>query len=286
MVNSKYGHLVKTLNFQEAPFGKLVWLMGTDLEGLKLNIVRTYTSFVGEWTPGRTGGHVHPYGECFFLAGLDYDHPNEVVAEIEEVLGDEGEVHVCSAPGVIAIPAGLHHNPMVTLKADKPYGGLVISLNGEHKFTDLPERSAPTITGNKYGHLVKKLELRDTQRKSGGNADYIAGWNGKGLEGLDLNFTWAFHTGIGPWHEKDPHVHPSDEVLLFLGCDPDNPQYLGAEIEIAMGEEQEKHVFDTPTVVVVPKGLVHCPLITRRVNKPFNFSAISLNTEHETTWLG
>ncbi len=106
------------------------------------------------------------------------------------------------------------------------------------------------------------------------------------MEGFNLNFTWAFHTGLGKWHEHDPHVHPNDEALVFVGLDPDNPDYLGAEIEIAMGKEQEIHVFDTPTVVVAPGGLVHCPLITRKVDKPYSFSAISLNTEHKTTWLG
>ena len=287
MADTKYGHLVKKLNFQEMPpFGKVVWLMGSDLEGLNLNFAWCCTSFVGEWTPGRTSGQVHPYGECFIFTGLDYDHPNDLEAEIEIAMGEEGEKHVFDSPTVVVVPPGFPHNPMVTRKADKPYGGLIISLNGEHKFTDLPERSGPLPTGDKYAHLVQKMELRDMKRKSGGNADFIAWWSGKDMEGFNLNFTWAFHTGLGAWHEKDPHVHPNDEALLFVGLDPDNPDYLGAELEIAMGEEQEIHVFNTPTVVVAPKGLVHCPLITRKVDKPYSFSAISLNTEHETTWLG
>ncbi len=286
MAKTKYGHLVKKLNYQEHPLGKIVWPMGSDLEGLNLNFAWGYTSFVGEWTPGRTGGHIHPYGECFVFTGLDYDHPNNLGAEIEMVMGEEGEKHVFDTPTVVVVPAGFPHNPMITRKADKPYGFLIISLNGEHKPTDLPDRSGPLTTGDKYAHLVQKLELRDINRKSGGNADYIGWWSGKDMEGFNLNFTWAFHTGLGAWHEKDPHVHPNDECLLFVGLDPDNPDYLGAEIEIAMGEEQEIHVFDTPTVVVAPKGLVHCPLITRRVDKPYSFSAICLNTEHDTTFLG
>lgn len=140
---------------------------------------------------------------------------------------------------------------------------------------------------SKYSHLVKKLNIRDTQRKAGGNADYIAGFGGKDLEGLNLNFTWAVHTGLGDWHEgRDPHVHPYDECLLFVGLDPENPDYLGAEIEIGMGEEGEIQVVDSPTVVVVPAGLVHGPLITRKVDQPYGFSAICLNGEHTTEWLG
>ena len=71
-----------------------------------------------------------------------------------------------------------------------------------------------------------------------------------------------------------------------MGLDPERPDYLGAEIEIAMGKEQEKHVFDYPAVIIAPAGLVHRPLITRRVDKPYAFSAISLNAEHQTKWLG
>jgi len=71
-----------------------------------------------------------------------------------------------------------------------------------------------------------------------------------------------------------------------VGLDPDNPDYLGAEMEIRFGEEQEVHVFDTPTVVIAPKGVVHCPLITRKVEKPYGFTAICLAHEHDTTWLG
>jgi hypothetical protein len=286
MTDTKYGHLVKKLNYQQGPVGIMVWPMGKDLEGLNLNFPWGYVNVAREWTPGRSGGHMHPYGECFIYAGLDYDHPNDLGAEIEVAMGDEGEKYVFDTTTLVIAPAGFHHNPVVTRRLDKPYGFLAISLDGENKFTDLPDRSGPSPTSDKYGHLVKKLDMRDTQRKSGGNADFIAGWSGRDMEGFDLNFTWAFHTGTGAWHERDPHVHPSDEALLFVGLDADNPDYLGAEIEIAMGEELEKHVFDTPTVVVVPKGLVHCPLITRRVDKPYGFSAISLSTGHDTTWLG
>ena len=202
------------------------------------------------------------------------------------MLGGEGEKYVFSKPTAVVVPSGFQHGPVVTRKADRPYGVLMISLSGDDKSTGLPDRNGPTAADGKYQHLVQNLELRDMNRKSGGNADFIAGWNGKGLEGFNLNFTWAFHTGTGAWHEKDPHVHPYDEILLFVGSDPENPERLGAEIDIAMGDEQEIHVFDTPTVVVAPKNFVHCPLITRKVNKPYLFSAICLNTEHETKWLG
>jgi hypothetical protein len=43
---------------------------------------------------------------------------------------------------------------------------------------------------------------------------------------------------------------------------------LGAEIEIGLGKEQERHIITTPTTVYIPKGMVHCPLEFKRVDKP------------------
>jgi hypothetical protein len=121
------------------------------------------------------------------------------------------------------------------------------------------------MASTRYGHFIKKLKFE--KDKSGPKGTAIPDYRAR-MEG------------------KDPHVHPSDEALLFVGCDPKRSGYLGAEIQIEMGQERETHVFDYPAVVVAPVGFVHCPLITRKVEKPYIFSAICLNTTHDTTWLG
>lgn len=68
-----------------------------------------------------------------------------------------------------------------------------------------------------------------------------------------------------------PHTHDHPEILGYFGIDPDNPFDLGAEIELCMGEELEKHVFTQSTLVYIPPGLVHCPIRYRRVERPFIF---------------
>jgi hypothetical protein len=293
MAGTKYGHLIKKLKYEPGEIGagkeKAEYMTsptGKDLEGINLGFAWGYRHKVGAWASDGGISHVHPYGECLVFTGLDYNKPNFLGAEIEIEMGQNRQKHVFDSPTIIVAPPGFPHCPLVSRRVDRPFGFLAISLGGEHKTTPVTGESIVPENETKNKHLVNKMELRDMHRKTGGNADYIAWWNGKDLEGFNLNFTWAFHTGLGAWHERDPHVHPNDECLLFVGLDPDNPDYLGAEIEIAMGKEQEVHVFDSPTVVVVPGGLVHCPLITRKVEKPYSFSAISLNTEHETTWLG
>jgi hypothetical protein len=68
--------------------------------------------------------------------------------------------------------------------------------------------------------------------------------------------------------EEFPHSHDFDMYLTFFNYDPEDMDSLPAEIEIGLGEEREIHVIDSPTTVFIPAGLVHCPLIYKRVDKP------------------
>jgi hypothetical protein len=87
--------------------------------------------------------------------------------------------------------------------------------------------------------------------------------------------TWGVNLGIvyvpilKPMLMVDePHAHDFDQFVCFLGSDPNNIGNLDAEIELSLGEEGEKHVITTPSIVHFPKGLVHCPLNYKRVDKP------------------
>ena len=284
MAETKHGHFLKKLKYEETNGEFMTMPTGADLEGIDLSFAWGYRRQPGPWGGDGGVGHSHPYGECLLFTGLDYDNPNSFDAEVEIYLGEKGEKHVINSPTVVVLPPGLPHCPLTTTRVDKPFGFMAISLSGEHKMSEITPTGSPSSNGPEYSHLVKKLDLKDTKRTKGGNADFIAGWNGKDIEGFELNFTWCYHTGLGAWHDKDPHVHTIDEALLFVGCDPDKPDYLGAELSIGM--EDEVHIIDTPTVVIAPRNVVHCPLITKRVDKPYMFSAICLSAEHDTKWLG
>jgi hypothetical protein len=68
-----------------------------------------------------------------------------------------------------------------------------------------------------------------------------------------------------------PHKHRDPEVLVALGTDPDHPQELGAEYEIFMGPEMEKHVVNRPSLVFIPGNFIHCPFRVTKVTRPFIF---------------
>ena len=120
-------------------------------------------------------------------------------------------------------------------------------------------------TGN-YQHLFKPLKMAEIPGqeqffRNTGNADINRWLNGRDhLEGVELNFSWGFYTGLGDWHPgMDPHAHPYPECLVFVGLDPDRPEYLGAELRYCLGKELEIHNFNKPTCVVAPGGFLHCP---------------------------
>jgi hypothetical protein len=61
------------------------------------------------------------------------------------------------------------------------------------------------------------------------------------------------------------HKHDVDEVILFVAMSPDGE--LGTDVEIEMGDEEEKHTFHRTTAIYVPKGLTHCPIYYRNWKK-------------------
>ena len=91
-----------------------------------------------------------------------------------------------------------------------------------------------------------------------------------GLGGFNINFNFVGQ--VSPHVLGDPpHKHDVDELLFFIPGDPSIAPNLGGEMEIALGEEWEKHTINTAAIVCIPKGLAHCPVYTKRVDKPFFF---------------
>jgi hypothetical protein len=67
------------------------------------------------------------------------------------------------------------------------------------------------------------------------------------------------------------HKHDYDEVLCMCGTNFDDPYDLGGEVEFWLGGE--KQTITKSCMIFIPKGMEHCPLIYKRVDRPiFNFT--------------
>ncbi|MCX7911645.1 MAG: hypothetical protein N2506_01580 [Dehalococcoidales bacterium] len=92
----------------------------------------------------------------------------------------------------------------------------------------------------------------------------------KQIDGARPNFAlyYILRTGMFP---EPPHYHRNDEYLMFFGTDKHDMKKLGATVEIAFGEDWEKYEFSTSCLVYIPKGIQHCPVHVKKLERPFLF---------------
>ncbi len=91
------------------------------------------------------------------------------------------------------------------------------------------------------------------------------------LDQKNINFQIRFTHVSVPFEGAEPgHSHEFDQVFLFVPCTDDLTAY-DAETWLYLGEEGEKHIIDRTTAVFIPAGLVHCPIIHKRIGTPFFF---------------
>jgi hypothetical protein len=95
---------------------------------------------------------------------------------------------------------------------------------------------------------------------------------------FQMNCSWYLKPST---HGAEPHKHDVDEIIGFFGNDSKNPYELGGEIEMWL--EDEQFLLTKTTMIFVPAGMKHCPLIIRRVDRPiFHFSVVTGGTYQQT----
>jgi hypothetical protein len=83
---------------------------------------------------------------------------------------------------------------------------------------------------------------------------------------------WPDKTGKLKDRTIGEHVHPYDEVLAWIGTDPNDRYNLNGEIEIWVDGKQ--NFMDRSFLCFVPAGTKHGPINIRRIDKPmFHFTS-------------
>jgi hypothetical protein len=77
-----------------------------------------------------------------------------------------------------------------------------------------------------------------------------------------------------------PHIHKDAELLFHIGTNPDDPMDLGAEVEIFLGPELERHVFTKSTVIYIPPNFIHCPWKPIKTERPWIFVEVNQGPVH------
>ena len=83
--------------------------------------------------------------------------------------------------------------------------------------------------------------------------------------------------------ERDPifpeHEHTDDEIIGFIGSDPDDPYDLGGIVEFGVGGEM--HRLTRSTLIFAPGGVPHGPMRVLKIERPIVHFAVLMDSEYD-----
>ncbi len=284
MVRTKYGQYIKKLVFRDDRPGFYRQVATLDGEVLGLDAHIEYGAY---WAAGSMGAapyspHVHDFNQVMVWLGADPADMGELGAEVELCLGEEGEKHMITTSTSAAVPRGMPHFPANITRMDKRFVFMTVSCAPDYKERLLrPDKKifekTPVMMFNaKYRDSITNISFMrkgawsygpKNRDDSGGSLAFI-----RGRESMFDFLIMCESIKRAPYRfgpEPDqPHVHPRPEILFFMGTDLDDLGRLGAEVEICLGKEMERHLITAPTAVVIPGGLAHNPLVITKIDRP------------------
>jgi hypothetical protein len=292
MAKKKYGKYIKRLSFKDDGPGFYRQITKVNGNAVGVHAQIEYGTYAAAGKVGKEpyGAHLHDFDQVLLWLGTDMNDLSELGAEVEICLGKgkDQEKHIFTCTSAVAVPKKLAHLPATHNRIDKPFIFMAVSCTPEYKCKRVPSKkgvSEPSsISGWRstyHNHIRHVPFVRKGAWHYGPLNRDDAGGTISEIDFKDYGFRFNMsHESIvkapyrfGPIPDK-PHVHNYDEFLCFLGADTDDLGYLGAEAELSLGKEQEKHLITSPTVAVMPKGFPHCPLTITKLEKPFIFSVV------------
>jgi len=131
---------------------------------------------------------------------------------------------------------------------------------------------SPQGSGSKYRKCFLTELTRDEREIGFGASNMFAAFADNDIiEGCNYFSAMWMGESATKMMGHGPHKHPVPEVLVALGTDPRNPMDLGAEFEMYMGMEMEKHIVNRSSLIYVPENTVHCPFTITKLTRPFLF---------------
>ena len=117
----------------------------------------------------------------------------------------------------------------------------------------------------------------------GGNSETVLSYDNRDNIGLTYEYHCINHAD---WSINEPQISDGWELLCFLGGNPGDILDLGSTVNICLGGDKEEHILSSATVVSIPPGLQHGPVILKEYTKPFVFLRISTTKEYEAKKAG
>ncbi|NLE08702.1 MAG: hypothetical protein GX631_05565 [Dehalococcoidales bacterium] len=205
--------------------------------------------------------HAHPYDELLYFFGSDPDHPEKLNAVVEFGIGEEWKKLTFDTTAVLRFPANLRHAPVYVRKVDRPFFfGHIMQSSSYAKVDDnAPERVRADDVS--YSDIVKIPEFKNTGYGA------VTLFNGKAQGVVDTMINLHFITRTASI-DRPPEAKGYNQFSILMGGNPMNIPGFTAEAEITLGQEAEKQVVDSTTVIHIPADLPAKPVSFTKVTAP------------------
>lgn len=212
---------------------------------------------------------VSNYDKVILYWGTDHTNPEDLGAEIEFPMG--GQTLKFKTSSAMYIPKGTKHGPPAWKSCKRPHMEMTMILGSGYPDTEKPAESVTQSENIDYEkYLVRKpayevIPVTPTKNRMNPSMTFL---NNNLIPGCDiyLEFSWIW----GMPDQNPPimeHIHNDyDEVVFHIGSDPDNPEDLGAEIDLYVDSQALR--LDKTCTVFAPKGIKHGPLVWKSVSRP------------------
>ncbi len=222
--------------------------------------------------------------EVLAFIGGDPRNIRDLGAEVGVCLGNDSEEQIINDAKVVTIPPGLKHGPVTIKKFTKPF--IMLRIVNTPEYQSRLEAESGGAEDFRLKRLLEGNEVTKYGKSYWMNTisgplfiDYEPGWTGTSFWAHHNEYynstTLGYHCIVTPYDVRMSHAHDNYEALCFLSGDPANPGELGADVKMCIGDEHEEHTFNVPTIVSIPSGLKHCPLLVDNIKKPVVFLEIS-----------
>jgi len=236
---------------------------------------------------GHESWESHEVPEYLIHLGSDPDDPMDLGADAEIYLGKGRwrEKFTFNRTTAAYLPAGLPHCPwhVANIRRNMTFVNLLPGRtwwgdNDQSKDVISKEELAKARTS---GYVFDKYMLSgvpgDMKDPKGGK--WIAYTDCTKIASAPLTRIIRYNPKDAPCSIIDTQTREYGTFFIFLGIDDDDASVLGAEVELLIGPEKERHIFNKSALVWIPRGLAHGPFAVKKAGKPFNFLEVVLGPE-------
>lgn len=126
------------------------------------------------------------------------------------------------------------------------------------------------MAGTKYGNYITPLSFKDYGPGGYRQGTVIT----SEMLGLDVHLEYGTYFTAGKTGREPGKAEVSeyDRTVLWMGTDTYDLGELGAEVELYLGEEREKHLIATSSAAFIPKGMQYQAVCTRMEERFINLS--------------